>query len=212
MSLDKNERSDATFGYSLALEWALTALYGAKGGRKTGRWQGSAGSFQDAGNVRKAIKAACERIRKTLNDSTTADERFLHITGATLNAIEADAKRLGKEGAAAVDCIGHLIKLVAHLVGYDPRSSGKITRHVIYFQTIEQKLADDRDVSYTSQVAAHEHVMKVICRLYKEGDGVPLIARVMNRSELFVKDVLIHNGHLERQGTLRRRSTSGTNP
>lgn len=214
MSLDKNERSDATFGYSLALEWALTALYGAKRGRKTGRWQGSAGSFQDAGNVRKAIKAACARIRKTLNDSTTADERFFQITGATLNSIENDAKRIGKEGGAAVDCIGHLIKLIALLVGYDPLSNGKINRHVIYFQNIEQKVADDRNASYKSRLVAHEHVMKVICRLYEDGDGIPLIARVMNRSELFVKDVLVHNGRLERHGALLKRpnSTSRTNP
>jgi hypothetical protein len=78
------------------MEIALSELCGRK------RWHGEAETFSNPIYVCNAIRTACQRIRATINDVVTADDRLLLTANSQIDRIEHAANKLGKRQAAEV--------------------------------------------------------------------------------------------------------------
>jgi hypothetical protein len=183
--------------YSLALEYGLLELFG-----RDSKWQGLAGAFQDPAMVRKALRASVRRIRKIFADVPTADARLQLTVGLTLDALDRNASRIGKDDDALLECIGALLHLVGYLLGLD-WMTGKPNRTVLYVQTHRQLWYDDARryparALPENQLEVNER-KEIAAALFDKGLRIPEIARVMNIGEAHAKSFLVWAERIERK-------------
>jgi hypothetical protein len=188
-------------GYSLSLEYALAQLYGLEG-----RWYGSAGSFNNPARVRAAIRDAAKAIRRRVEHIATADDRLCLLVDSTLRGLERSAGSITSNGTGLLDVVAALIDLAAILVGFD-WLTGKTNRQVIYHQTKDQQLIDDRSrhppktleewrIDFTER-------SEVVNALHAKGLRVSQIAQVMNQPESRIKDILVRTGRISRKNNIK---------
>jgi hypothetical protein len=180
------------YHYSLSLELALLEFFGYNS-----KWHGAAGGFENVSYVRKAILSATKKIRNRGTEIVTVDERLLTTINTTLDAIEGSTKVLSNKQDRLLDIVGHLLHLVAYLLGYD-WVKGKPNREVVYFQTASQKWVDDlsqcpETIQSASRNKEDNKRFELVNALYEEKFRIPEIARIMRLSEPLVRDMLIHS-------------------
>lgn len=184
------------YGYSQALEDALCEFYGSRS-----IWADSAGRFGQPQHVRSALKASNRRIRQHIRKTVTADARLLETTGSCLNQIERAISRLGESGGM-VDMLGHVLRLVALLLGFDWKE-GRTNRSVVYFQDRNQQFRDDAKLNrQRTSGDAYEREQTawgdLVALLHGKGFRIGEIAGIMNCSNQRVADTLVRLG-LERR-------------
>ena len=185
------------YHYSLALEYALLEFYGHKS-----KWHGRAGSFQNVKYVREALLATVIKIRKRVAEIITVDDRLLTTTNVTIDAIEIEAKALSNERNSLLEIVAHLLHLIAYLLGYD-WLKGKPNRHVIYYQTADQKWIDDTaqhpdTMHFASRNKEDVKRYEIVNTLFEDEFRVAEIARIMRLPVSLVRDMLIHSGKITR--------------
>lgn len=123
-----------------------------------------------------------------------------------LAAIERGAKELKADGEGIVPLLANFIHLVALLLGYD-WFLGKPNREVVYFQTLIQQIADDEgrhpNSNFLMGRLEHECRVEFIKDLYSKRMRVAQIARVLNQTETFVKNVLVRQRIITRQANVK---------
>lgn len=190
------EAKDHVYAYCVELECALTELLGANG-----KWQGMASSFRNHRRVCTAVCDATRVIRKRLANILTADDRLWLTTDIQLAAIEKTAKGLRANGEGILTLLAQFVHLVALLLGYD-WFLGKPNREVVYFQTRNQQIIDDEgrhpNSNFYMGKLEHECRVEFAKDLYAKGMRVAQIARILNQSEAFVKNVLVRQGVVTR--------------
>lgn len=178
---------DTPYHYCMALERAMCELFGGKS-----RWYNSAGSYQEPKHVREALLAATTHIRKRLEDIITIDARLEASVAATLDGLEAEIRKIGKQ-QNQIEITAHLLRLVAYLIGYG-RLAGKPIRQVVFFQTADQARYEDQLMRKENPLEAHAFEVakrrEVVRLLHGQGLRVTQIARVMKIAEHLVKDYL----------------------
>jgi hypothetical protein len=188
-------------GYCLSLEYAMAQLYGMDG-----HWYGTAGSFHSPTRVRAAVRAAAKAIRRRVEGIATADDRLRLVVNSTLNSLEQSASDISNNGAGLLEVVAHLIDLAAILVGFD-WMSGKPNREVIYHQTSEQQLVDDRrrHPPKTSEewMLDFAERKQLVIALHAKGLRAAQIARVMNQPESRIKDILVRAGCVTRRHNVK---------
>ncbi|TKB67412.1 MAG: hypothetical protein E8D52_12620 [Nitrospira sp.] len=195
-------RTSPLFAYCTDLELTLIELLGPKG-----RWNGLAGAFQNHQQVRRAILDATQAIRKRLMNLITADDRLRLTTDIHLDQIERLAKDLKADGQGLLPLLGNFIHLTALLLGYD-WLAGKPNREVIYYQNREQQIIDDEqrhpNSNFLMGKIEHDTRVTFIKDLHSKGMRISQIARVLNQTETFVKNVLVRQGIIARQKNVKR--------
>jgi hypothetical protein len=158
-----------------------------------------AGGFANPRLVREALVAVSTRLRSRTREIITADDRLLLTTSLAIDALEREAKRLRASSNNQLELVAALLHLVAHLLGYD-WMRGAPNRQVVFFQTLEQQLADDRlsgSASYGEEsMAEFKKRLEVVTGLYDDGLRPAQIARVLLMSEQLIKQLLIRSGKL----------------
>lgn len=172
-----------------------------------GRWSGLAGAFQNHRQVRRAIIDAARIIRKRLANIVTADDRLRLTTDVHLDEIERQAKELQADGRGILPLLANFIHLAALLVGYD-WLSGKPNREVIYYQRLEHQIVDDEQRHPNSNFfmgkIEYETRVRYIKDLHSNGMRVSQIARILNQTETFIKNVLVRQRIITRQTNIKR--------
>jgi hypothetical protein len=183
------------YHYSLQLELALAEFFGYES-----KWNGSAHSFENVRYVRKALLAVVTKIKKRIAEIITVDDRLLTATNVTVDAIEGEAKILSNEQNSLLEIVAFLLHLVAYLLGYD-WLRGKPNRHVIYYQTADQELIDDKAqhpdaMNLASKNKEDYKRYEIVNELYEEKFRVAEIARIMKLTEPMIRDMLKDAGKL----------------
>lgn len=122
------------FKYNMDLERALCNLLGR-------RYYGSAGAFSDPRVSKKFLLRATRRIRRTLKEIITTDERLLLTTDISLNSLERHIKATSERVNNDWFIIANMLKLISLLLGYD-WADGKVHRHVFFYQEKHQEVQD----------------------------------------------------------------------
>ncbi len=197
--MDSSPKQQNKFHYSSQLESAMRQLFGLRG-----KWGKSAEYFSEPKYIREALKDAIAKIRKLLDNIITADDQLLLITNSTLDTLEREIKKLEFDSNNELEIIAHLLSLVADLLGLNG-FDGKVNRHVIYYQTLEQIQIDDAKrhkgdydfgkPEYPKFLRKREEIMIM---LHEQGLSVEKIAIIMKLSSNNVRDVLVRAGLMKR--------------
>ena len=177
------------FHYCDAMEHALSNLFGLA------RSDGVAGLCEDACHVRRQLLKAVRRIREHLDGIITSDDRLRITTASTIDALEQEVKRLREGDDNSLEIIAQLMLLVSELIGFD-WDTGKVNRHIIYYQTRDQQQLDDekthpRDYCFMLEGdSIGTGRRKVAMVLKDEGFHVAKIAAIMKLPESRVKGLL----------------------
>jgi hypothetical protein len=193
MSTDKSN----PYHKSPPLEFTILEFFGNES-----KWNGIGPGFVNVKYIRKAMLAVVKKIRKRVADIITDDDRLLITTTGMIDAIEKEASALSNENNGLLEIVAYLLHLVALLLGYD-WLKGKPNRHVIYYQTADQKLIDDNAlhsdlINFYSRNKENYKKYEIVNNLYDELFCVEEIARIMNMSESLVKEMLIDSGKRKR--------------
>lgn len=102
------------------------------------RYYGCAGDFVDVKTSKTFMLRALRRIRRTLNEIITCDERLLLTTNISLDRLERNVKATSEKVNNDWVIIANFLNLVSLLLGYD-WGDGKVHRHVFFYQTKYQE-------------------------------------------------------------------------
>lgn len=140
-------------------------------------------------HVSKAVQDACRPLRKSIKNNIISDERLRVLIRLDLDGVERSAKRVTTEDGALIDCIGYLIKLSGHLLGYDA-DRGKAVRHLFYFYN-KHRYRDFSLLNPGINPPAYNKREELISQMWKDGMNVEEIAGVMNLAARSVNSVLL---------------------
>jgi len=176
---------DKGSGYSMRFENAMRNFCGKK-------YYGYAGGAINAKTVKEALLEAIKKIRTSLRNATTMDERVALTTGLVLDELAREIQKIGKKNCYEWEMIFTLFELVSYLVGYDWQD-GETHRQLIYYQTEEQKAEDERKRDPIKDIEAYANfeymnsVLALRCLYRHEKKSIKEIALIAGVSESWIR-------------------------